>query len=89
MNPYNNIELLKKAKSKAKKLNVDVRPSKKKNKKLDVITSTGKIISIGDLRYEDYNIHQNNIKRKNYKSRHESNRHKKGSAGYYADKILW
>jgi hypothetical protein len=28
-------------------------------------------------------------KRKAYKTRHEKDRHKRGSAGFYADKILW
>jgi hypothetical protein len=28
-------------------------------------------------------------RRKAYKSRHQSNRNVRGSAGYYADKLLW
>jgi len=30
-----------------------------------------------------------NKRRKLYKERHEKDRHVSGSAGYYADKILW
>ena len=51
---------------------------------------------IGDAKYMDFDLY---IKAKGidyakerqrlYKIRHESDRHKKGSAGYYADKILW
>jgi hypothetical protein len=28
-------------------------------------------------------------RRKAYKMRHEKDRHKRGTAGFYADKILW
>jgi hypothetical protein len=30
-----------------------------------------------------------NERRRLYKIRHEADRHKKGTAGYYADQILW
>lgn len=89
MNPYTNKKLFSVADKKAEKLGVDIRVSKTKNKKLDVITKSGKIIPIGDKRYEDYNIHKDAKRRANYKSRHQSNRTKRGTAGYYADKILW
>lgn len=85
------------SKKQAKKLNVIILPSKKKNKKIDVYSKTGKYItSIGDSRYLDfptYKIYYGketaNKRRKAYKQRHEKDRHTKGSAGYYADKILW
>jgi len=78
----------------AKKLGVTIKPSLKKGKKIDVINNN-KIISIGAFGYKDYpnylkidkNLAQE--KRKLYKLRHEKDRHKKGSPGYYADKILW
>ena len=78
----------------AKKLGVIIKPSSKKGKKIDVINNN-KIISIGASGYKDYpnylkidkNLAQE--KRKLYKLRHEKDRHKKGSPGYYADKILW
>ena len=84
-------------KAKAKKLNVLITPSTRKNKKIDVFTSSGKYItSIGDNKYLDfpnyliqYGKEYANKRRKAYKKRHEKDRHKKGSAGYYADQLLW
>jgi hypothetical protein len=89
MNPYNNKKLLNIADMKAVKIGVDVKPSTRKNKKLDVYKEGKKVASIGDIRYEDFNMHKDDKRRKNYKSRHESNRKKVGTAGYYSDKILW
>ena len=78
------------AKKKAEKINVIVKKSNRKNKKLDVFDKSGKNLkSIGDIRYEDFTVHKDPIRRKNYKKRFEKSRHKKGSASYYADKILW
>jgi hypothetical protein len=82
---------------KAKKLNVIVLPSEKRNKKIDVYDIYGNLLaSIGDPNYLDY---PNYLKycgkkiaedrRKAYKLRHENDRHIKGSAGYYADQLLW
>lgn len=81
----------------AKKLNVKVTESEKKNKKLDVFTNSGKYItSVGDNRYKDYPTYINekgqkyaDERRKLYKARHEKDRKVKNSAGYYADKLLW
>ena len=85
--PQTNITL---AKQKAKKIGVTVEPSTRKNKKLDVFDKAGnKVASIGDIRYSDYNLHNDDKRRQQYKMRHEKNRHTKGAAGYYADKILW
>jgi len=42
------------SKQKAKKLNVDIKPSNKKNKKIDVIKNNKIVASIGDVRYSDY-----------------------------------
>ena len=80
---------LTKAKQRASKLGVTVKPSTRKHKKLDVFRNNEKIASIGDLRYSDYLQHNDKERRKRYKMRHESDRHRVGSAGYYADKILW
>jgi hypothetical protein len=61
-----------------------------KHKKLDVFDRSGdKIASIGDIRYSDYLQHGDEERRKRYKQRHKNNRSVVGSAGYYADKILW
>jgi len=78
-----------KAKERAKKLGVTVRESTRKHKKLDVYRGGEYITSIGDLRYSDFLQHQDPDRRKRYKQRHEKDRHKGGTAGYYADKILW
>jgi hypothetical protein len=40
----------------AKKLNVEIKPSKVKNKKIDVFKDGTKIASIGDSRFFDYRI---------------------------------
>lgn len=80
----------------AKKLNVIIKPSKNKNKKIDVFNKNGsKIASIGNSNYFDYpnykliNEKLAKERRKLYKIRHEKDRHIKNSTGYFADKILW
>jgi len=78
----------------AKKLGVSIKPSSKKGKKIDVVKDN-KIISIGAIGYKDYpnylKIDKNLAKEKRrlYKLRHEKDRNIVGTAGYYADKILW
>lgn len=82
---------------KAKKLNVIVLPSEKRNKKIDVYDIYGNLLaSIGDPNYLDYPSYLKYCgkkiaedRRKAYKIRHEKDRHIKGSAGYYADQLLW
>jgi hypothetical protein len=79
----------------AEKLGVTIKPSKKKNKKIDVYKNGDLIASIGDIHYFDYPNYllQNetiaNTKTKLYKIRHEKDRHKINSPGFFADKILW
>ena len=80
----------------AKKLNVEIKPSNKKDKKIDVYKDKKYICSIGDIHYYDYPTYiQNNglayanERRKLYKIRHNKDRNIKNSSGYYADKILW
>ena len=81
---------LQKARAKATKLGVTVKPSTLKNKKLDVYNKAGdKVASIGDLRYLDFNVHGDPARRRLYKVRHEKHRHKVGTPSYYADRILW
>ena len=77
------------ARAKARRIGVSIEPSSRKNKKLDVFKDGHKVASIGDRRYEDYNTHKDSKRRANYKARHDKYRHEKGSASYYADKILW
>jgi len=78
-----------KARARAKRLGVMVKPSTRKHKKLDVYKHGEKIASIGDKKYSDFLQHGDEGRRRLYKKRHEKDRHNKGSPGYYADKILW
>jgi len=86
----------------AKKLGVTIKPSKNKGKKIDVFNKEGeKLASVGALGMNDYPTFMEkekkgqvpegtaNKRRKAYKTRHESDRHKRGSNGFFADKILW
>jgi hypothetical protein len=85
------------SRDKAKKLGVIIKPSTSHGKKIDVFNSKGeKLASIGALGYSDYPTYliykgkdYADKRRKAYKDRHESDRHKKGTAGFYADQILW
>ena len=82
--------------NKAKELGVDIKPSTKKNKKIDVYKNGKYICSIGDSRYYDYptymvtkgNIFANE-RRRLYRIRHDKEKNKIGTAGYYALNILW
>ena len=81
---------------KAKDLGVEVVPSTKKNKKIDVLRSSDEIVSIGDSRYEDYHTYLEkegqevaNDKRSAFRKRHDCSNKKKGTAGYYVCSLLW
>ena len=87
--PRLNASQLRTAKLLAKRLGVSVKPSTRKGKKLDVYLPSGKVVTIGHADYEDYLQHGDAQRRRNYKSRMSGNRHKRGTAGYYADQILW
>ncbi len=80
----------------AKKLGVVVKPSTVKGKKIDVFKKGKKVASVGARGYNDYPTwiqkkgkEYADKRRKAYKSRHSSNRTKRGTPGYYADKLLW
>jgi hypothetical protein len=85
----------------AKKLGVEVKPSKVKGKKIDVFKNGEKVASVGALGMNDYPTYlekeRNGLvaegtakrRRKAYKMRHEKDRHIRGSRGFYADKLLW
>ena len=85
------------SKQQAAKLGVVIKPSTVQGKKIDVFNKKGgKLASIGALGYGDYPTFMAeegkeyaDRRRKAYKMRHEKDRHVRGSAGYYADKILW
>ena len=81
----------------AKELGVVIKPSTNKGKKIDVFNKKGeKLVSIGAIGYGDYPTFSAmkgkdfaDKRRKLYKMRHEKDRHIRGTAGFYADKILW
>ena len=85
-------------KDKANKLNVYVKISTNKDKKLDVFDKKNnrKLASVGACGMMDYpsyieskGIQFANKRRKLYKLRHNKYRNKKGTKSYYADKLLW
>jgi hypothetical protein len=80
----------------AKKLNVEIKPSSNKKKKIDVFKGDKKIASIGDMNYinNDYptflktkGVSYANERRKLYKQRHKKDLNSKN--GYFANNILW
>lgn len=79
----------------ADKLGVEIKPSEKKNKKIDVYKNNVKIASIGDVNFKDYPTYLQedkklaNERRKLYRKRHSKDLKVVGSPGYYANKILW
>lgn len=80
----------------AKRLGVKVKPSKVKGKKIDVFKNDKKLVSVGAIGYKDYPTYMQtegrkvaNERRRLYKIRHAKDRKVKGSAGYYADQLLW
>ena len=77
----------------AKKLGVEIKPSTNKNKKIDVFKDGKRIVSIGAIKYKDYQYYilekgkeYANERRKLYLGRHRKD---KNLAGYYAKLILW
>jgi len=80
----------------AKELGVVVKPSTNKKKKIDVFRKGEKIASIGGAGYKDYPTYLLNDgkqiadkRRALYKIRHDKDRKVIGTAGYYADQLLW
>ena len=83
-------------KTQAKKYGLTVKPSKVKGKKIDVYKNGKKVASVGALGYGDFPTFKRekgkefaNKRRKAYKKRHQNNRTKRGTNGWYADKLLW
>ena len=89
-------------KEEAKKLNVIVKPSDKKGKKIDVFTNKGTyLVSIGAKGYSDYPTYRflefhklypsghANKRQELYKKRHAKFSDFVGSPSYYANKLLW
>jgi hypothetical protein len=83
-------------KQKAKELNVTVKQSTNKNKKIDVFKNNKKIASVGAIDYNDYPTYiiKNGLeyaheRRRLYRIRHNKDRNIKNSNGFYANKLLW
>ena len=72
---------------------LQIRPSKKKNKKYDAIYSDGKSVSFGAKGYSDYTIHKNPERKRRYLARHKKRENwtKSGmkTAGFLSRWILW
>ena len=88
--------------TKANALGVKVTPSTRKNKKIDVYDKKGEyLVSVGAKGYSDYptymelenlGVYKHGHAKKRrllYKKRHNRDLGVIGSAGYYADKLLW
>jgi len=81
----------------ARRLNVKIRPSTRKGKKLDVYDRQGNYItSVGAKGYLDYPTYKKlfgkqvaDQRRRLYKIRHQADRSVRRSPGWYADKLLW
>ena len=80
----------------AKKMNLDIKKSTLKNKKIDVFKNGHKIASIGDVKYFDFQMYKLNMgleyaseRRRLYMIRHKDDIKKKESPGYFAFKLLW
>lgn len=78
----------------AEKLGVEIRPSTRKNKKIDVFKNNVKVASIGDIRYRDYPTYIEtkgkkyaDERKKLYRIRHANDINT--GVGFYANKILW
>lgn len=84
-------------KAQARRLKVIVKPSTRKGKKLDVYDKEGNFLtSVGAKGYLDYPTYKKlfgkkvaDQRRHLYKQRHHADRKVKGSAGYFADQLLW
>jgi predicted transcriptional regulator len=83
-------------KQNAKRLGVTIQSSSNPSKKLDVLKNGVKVATIGAKGYNDYDlwvkkkgVEYANERRRLYNIRHQNNRNKKGTNGFYADKILW
>ena len=84
------------SKNRAKMLGVEIKPSKTKNKKIDVYKNGDKIASIGSIKNLDYPNHilkngldYANQKRKLYRKRHKNDINNKSGNGFWANAILW
>lgn len=83
-------------KAQARKFGVQVKPSTRKGKKIDVFKDGDKVASVGALGMGDYPTYQRtrgkafaDIRREAYKARHHKDLIKKGTPGFWANALLW
>tara|TARA_Y100001972_G_C7658047_1_gene331557 strand:- start:2961 stop:3236 length:276 start_codon:yes stop_codon:yes gene_type:complete len=83
-------------KKQAKRLGVEVKPSTRGKKKIDVFKNGKRIASVGHKDYGDFPTFTKTRgkeyadgRRRLYKIRHEKTRHKKNTPSYWADQLLW
>jgi hypothetical protein len=86
--------ILKRTYDNAKKLNVEIKRSKNKDKKLDVFKNGKKLATIGDSDYLDYasyidtkGLKYANVRKKIYIIHHKDDMNK--GNGYYSKRLLW
>lgn len=84
------------SKKQAKRLGVQIKPSTKKNKKIDVYKDGKLVASVGAKGYKDFPTYLKtegkkiaDERKRLYKKRHSPHRHKVGTPSYYADQLLW
>jgi len=90
-------EILPYSYNQASKLNVIIKPSTRKNKKIDIYDlNNNYLLSIGSIDHFDYPYYIKykgkeyaDMRRKLYKKRFQKTRKIKNTASYFADKILW
>ena len=79
----------------AKLLGVEIKPSKVRNKKIDVFKDGKKLVSIGNIQYLDYPTYMQHDeelaekRRKLYLARHKHTMNVKNSPSFYASRLLW
>lgn len=81
-------------KRKAQMFGVDVKPSSRKNKKIDVFKKNGDYItSIGDIRYKDYPYYLKKFGKYYADERkmlfHLRKKNEKGIASLWSKRLLW
>ena len=83
-----NSDYIKKAKSKAKSLGVEIEPSKRKGKKFHIKDTN---IHFGAKGMSDFLIHGDELRRKRFHDRFKNNKGYKDpkSPLFYSQKILW
>ena len=74
-------------------MEVVIKKSSKKDKKLDAIIDGKKTVSFGAKKYSDYTLHKDPERKQRYIDRHKKNEHWTLSGiktpGFYAKHVLW